>query len=277
MSETSLTIYQAERSSSRWSIMFGEVIQSRELIWRLFVRDFAAKYEQSVLGYVWALGPPIVTVAIFTFLTRNRVLSVGETGLPYPAFVLLGLTIWGLFSSALMGTTSSLTSAANVIKKMNFPREALVFAALGQALVETLIRTILLALLFIWYGIPLRWTMAFVPLIFVPLLLLTIGAGFLLATLNAIIRDVSNALGVGLQFAMFLTPIVYPAPKEWPFVLVNYLNPVSAFVTATQDWVSHGELSMPMALVSSSLFAVLLFFVGWRVFRLAQPIIGERI
>ncbi len=257
--------------------MIGDVISSRELIWRLFVRDFAAKYEQSALGYLWALGPPLVTVAIFTFLTRNRVISVGETALPYPAFVLLGLTVWGLFSGSLMSITSSLTGAANVIKKMNFPREALVFAALGQALVDTLIRTVLLALFFVWYGVPVRWTIALIPLLFAPMLMLTIGAGFLLSTLNAIIRDVSSALGLALQFAMFLTPVVYPAPKEWPFILINYVNPVSAFVVAAHDLASKGALTMPATLISSSLFGLLLFLLGWRVFRLAQPIVGERV
>ena len=257
--------------------MIRDVISSRELIWQLFTRDFAAKYEQSALGYLWALGPPVVTVAIFTFLARNRVISVGETSLPYPVFVLLGLTIWGLFSGALMSITSSLTSASNVIKKMNFPREALVFAALGQALVDTLIRSILLALFLLWYGVPVRWTIALIPLLFVPMLMLAVGAGFLLATLNAIIRDVSSALGLALQFAMFLTPVVYPAPKQWPFILINYLNPVSAFVVAAQDFAARGELTMPSPLLSSSLFGLAMFLLGWRIFRLAQPIVGERI
>ncbi|MEW6209363.1 MAG: ABC transporter permease [Acidobacteriota bacterium] len=272
-----MTVYQAERSSSSWSTMIREVISSRELIWRLFVRDFAAKYGQSALGYLWALGPPLVTVAIFTFLARNRVISVGETSLPYPAFVLLGLTVWGLFSGALMSITSSLTSAASVIKKMNFPRESLVFAALGQSLVDTLIRSVLLALFFAWYGAPVRWTILLVPFIFVPMMMLTLGLGFLLSTLNAIVRDVSSALGLALQFAMFLTPVVYPAPKEWPFILINYLNPVSAFVIAAHDLAGRGYLTMPAALVSSSLFGVVMFLIGWRIFRLAQPIVGERI
>jgi lipopolysaccharide transport system permease protein len=277
MRQDSVTVYQAERQATRWATMIRDVVSSRELIWRLFTRDFAAKYEQSALGYLWALGPPVVTVAIFTFLARNRVISVGETALPYPVFVLLGLTVWGLFSGALMAITSSLTSASNVIKKMNFPREALVFAALGQALVDTLIRSILLALFLVWYGVPVRWTIALIPLLFVPMLMLTLGAGFLLATLNAIIRDVSSALGLALQFAMFLTPVVYPAPKQWPFILINYLNPVSAFVVAAQDLVARGELTMPATLLSSSLFGLAMFLLGWRIFRLAQPIVGERI
>jgi lipopolysaccharide transport system permease protein len=276
--DQAITVYDAEsRSGSVWREMVGSVFDSRELIWRLFIRDLSAKYEQSILGYVWAVAPPLTTVAIFTLLSRNRVLSIGETSLPYPAFVFLGLTVWGLFSTGLGSITGSLTAAASVIKKMNFPREALVLSALGQALFDTAIRTVFLVLFFIWYDVSVSWSVLLLPIVLIPLLLITLGAGFLFATLNALVRDVGNALGIAIQFAMFLTPVVYPAPKTWPLSLMNYLNPVSAFVIAAQDLVVFGSLSNPQALVSSSLFGVALFIIGWRVFRLAQPIIGERI
>lgn len=276
----SVTIYDADAAPSglaSWSEMVRDLVRSRELIWRFVARDFATRYKQSLLGYVWVLGPPIATVVVFTFLTRTRVLQVGDTGIPYPAFLLLGLTVWGLFSTGVSNMATSLTSASSVIQKMNFPRESLVIASFGQALYETAIRGVVLGLIFLYYGVSIRWTALLVPLALVPLLLVTLGAGFLLATLNALVRDVSSALSLTLQFGLFLTPIVYPAPTSWPLVLLNYVNPVSAFVIAAQDLVSHGRLTMPIPFVSSSLVGLLLVLVGWRVFRLAQPIIGERI
>src|SRR5262249_49672449 len=148
--------------------VISELLDSRELIWAFFVRDFAAKYKQSMLGYVWAIGPPLITVAIFTLLSRNRILAVGDTGMPYPAFMLLGLTVWGLFSSALINITTSLASASSIIQKMNFPRETLVYAALAQAFFDTLIRCLLVVPAFIWYGVSVKWTIALIPLVLVP-------------------------------------------------------------------------------------------------------------
>jgi lipopolysaccharide transport system permease protein len=280
MSQTAVTIYEATgrpQGFAAWAILVRDLAQSRELIWRFFVRDLSAKYKQSVFGYVWALGPPLMTVAVFAFLARNKVIAVGDTGMPYPAYVLLGLAVWGLFAGGVTSTTMSLTGAAGVLQKMDFPRESLVFASFGQALVDTSIRFGLVAVVFLFYGVPVRWTTLAIPLVLVPLVLLTLGVGFMLSVLNALTRDVSSAIGLALQFGMFLAPVVYPPRTTWPSLLINYLNPVSPFVVATHDLVSRGELTMPVPLAVASLLGLLLFLLGWRLFRLAQPVIGERI
>lgn len=280
MSSRATTVYEAKASTSLQAIksgMFYDIAKSRELIWAFFVRNFAAKYKQSMLGYVWAIGPPIITIGIFTILARNRVIAVGDTGMPYPAFMMLGLTVWGLFSSALMNITTSLASASSIIQKMNFPRETLIFASFVEALFDTGIRALLLIPTFIWYGVSIKWTIIFVPVILLPLVLLTLGAGFMLAILNAIMRNIASGVTLVIQFFMFLTPVVYPAPKTWPLSLLNYLNPLNAFLVAVQDMLTRGSLSMPLPLVTSSVLSIAVFIIGWRVFMMAQPIIGERI
>src|SRR5438552_13941529 len=110
-----VAVYDSQSTPSgraAWLSMFRDLWGTRELIVRLFLRDFAARYKQSILGYLWALGPPLITVVVFTLLTGARVLNVEDPGMPYPAFVLLGLTVWGLFAGALTSITSSLTGAA---------------------------------------------------------------------------------------------------------------------------------------------------------------------
>ncbi len=273
-----ITVYEAGRHRTvGLASMARDISRMRELIWRLFLRDFVARYRQSVLGYAWVLGPPLVTVVVFTFLTRSRVLTVEATALPYPAFVLLGMTVWGLFASGLTALTASLAGAANVIQRINFPREAVTFAAAGQAVFETLVRAVILVPAFLLLGAHVRWTTVFVPLLFVPLILLTLGAGFLLAVLNVVSRDVNTAVGLVLQLGIFVTPVVYPAPTTWPLAVMNLINPVSPIVASAHDLVSRGSLSMPLPLAVSCGISVLLFGAGWRVIRLAQPIIGERV
>lgn len=84
-----------------WVKMFQELIKSRDLIWRLFVRDFLAKYKQTVLGVLWAIIMPLLMVGTFVFLSRTGVLNIGKTDVPYPIFVLVGLSIWQLFAAGL--------------------------------------------------------------------------------------------------------------------------------------------------------------------------------
>lgn len=257
--------------------MFAGLGTVRTLVWYLFERDFRAQYKQSFLGYSAVLAPPLITAAIFTFVARTRIVPIGATTLPYPMFVLLGLTVWGLFAGVVTAGTSSLSAAANLLHKMNFPREAIVVAAAGRPLTETLIRCVPLALLAAWLHAPVAWTVVLVPLVLAPLVLFALGVAFVASILNGVSRDVAMAVGLALQIGMFLTPVAYPPPTTWPFVLVNHLNPVSGFLIAIQDLVSLGTLTQPRLLLTSSLIGVTAFLAGWRLFRLAQPLITERL
>lgn len=84
-----------------WVKMLQELIKSRDLIWRLFVRDFLAKYKQTVLGVLWAIIMPLLMIGTFVFLNRTGVLNIGKTDVPYPIFALVGLSIWQLFAAGL--------------------------------------------------------------------------------------------------------------------------------------------------------------------------------
>jgi len=275
---------QARRSAMDiWGEIFSEAWRARELTWRLFVRDLSARYRQSVLGYAWAIAPAIATTVLFVYLKSESFLLIRDPeGMPYPLYVLFGMTIWQLFTGGLTQTTQSLANAGNLIGKINFPREALIFSATGGVLFEFLLRVVLVAGVFIWYasrtgGVGLCWTVVFVPLLLIPLLLLTIGLGFVFSLLHAVVRDTATALTMALSLAFFLVPVIYPPPRFWPKVLVNDLNPVSALLTGCYELTVKGALERPLSVVMATVFALLVFFVGWRIFRLAQPLIAERV
>ncbi|MCH9021339.1 MAG: ABC transporter permease [Planctomycetes bacterium] len=264
-----------------WRQMFRELTRSRELIWRLFLRDLSGRYRQSIFGYFWAVLPAIVMVVTFTYLNHRKILPehFSQTDLPYPAYVLLGMTVWQLFSTGLVRTTHSLANARAIILKINFSRESLVIAAFGESVFNFLIRLVLVALVFIWLrdDIKLCWTVVCVPLVLIGLCFLSIGFGFFLSIANAVFRDIGNGLALVLTFAMFLSPVVYPAPTEGPLVLINYLNPVSPYIIAVQDLVSKGHLSQPVPLIGAYIFSVVIFLLGWRLFHLAISRIAERL
>ena len=260
-----------------WAGMVRDLIGGRELIWRLFVRDFSTRYRQSFLGYLWALFPPVVATLAFWALNRSALLPIGQTSMPYVVYVFLGLMVWQLFSGGLLATTQSLIGSGSFVSKINFPRETLVIAAFGQSIVELLLRGVLLAGLLGWFGVRPAWTIALLPLALIPLALMTIGLGFLLSPVNGVARDVANMLTLVTTFGMFLAPVVYPPPTAWPQVLVNYANPVSPFVIAARDLTTVGTLTQPVPFVIASIVGVAVFFAGWRGFRLIMPRVLERV
>ncbi len=260
-----------------WREMVDELVKSRELVYRLFLRDFTARYRQSVLGVVWAVLPVVMTVGVFWYLNRAAILPVQKTALPYPLYVLLGTTVWQVFASGLTAATQSLVSAGNLITKINFPRETLVFAAFGQSLVEFGIRVVLICLGFLIWQVTPHWTIILVPVVLLPLCLLTVGVGFITALANGVMRDVGQIVTALLMFGMFLAPVVYPPATAGPGKLLTWLNPVSPFLIATQDLATRGVLSHPVELAVSSAVGVLAFLLGWRVFHLTEPRIAERV
>jgi lipopolysaccharide transport system permease protein len=158
---------------------------------------------------------------------------------------------------------------------INFSREALVIAAFGDSVFNFLIRLVLIAAVFAWYRIIPMWTTLLVPVILIPLALMTVGLGFILALANGIFRDVANSLTLLLTLAMFLSPVIYkPSTTKG---LLSYLNPVSPFIIATRDLVTSGTLSKPYWLLWASAAGVAVFFVGWRIFHLAMTRIAERV
>lgn len=259
-----------------WPEMVRDLVRSRELIWRFMVRDLSVRYRQSILGYAWAILPPIVMVAVFTFLSRTRILTIGQTSFAYVSYALWSIGIWQLFSGSLQACTNSLTRAGSLVTKINFPKEALIFGAIGQPLFDFLVRLIPVIIVFIWQGVVPAWQAIFLPFVFLPILLLALGFGFVLAIANLLLRDIGNALGIVLTFGMFLAPIVYPPPVDWPFVLINTLNPFSPLLIAAQDLIGTGHLSRPGAFSFAFIFAFFSFAIGWRFFRTAICRIAER-
>ncbi|MBC7529418.1 MAG: ABC transporter permease [Chthonomonadaceae bacterium] len=260
-----------------WREMFTELWETRELTWRLYLRDFSARYRQSLLGYVWAVLPALITVATFTWLNRTNVLPVKGTPLPYPVFVLLGMTVWQLFASGLTNSTQALVGASALITKINFPRETLVIAAFGQAVFDFFIRLFLLAGAFVIYRVTPSPAILLMPLVLLPLCCLTLGLGLLSALLNGVLRDVGQIITFLLTFWMFLTPVVYPASTEGSKALLNVLNPVSPFVIAVQDLTIVGHLTQPGNFAIGCVVSVVVLLLGWRLFHLTEPRIVERI
>jgi lipopolysaccharide transport system permease protein len=257
--------------------MFVNVCRSRELMWRLFLRDFSARYRQSLLGISWAIINPLITVGIFVFLNRSGILNIGETPVPYPVFALIGVSIYGVFSTGLSACSSSIIGAGSMVVKINFPKVSLVIAAMGQAVVEFLVRLIMIILLLMLYGFSPRLSSLFLPFALLPLILLTLGMGLLLSLLAGVLRDIIYLVSFFTTLFLFLVPALYPTPQTGILVVLNKWNPLSHLLIGCRDILITGVLSNPSEFLWASLFSILIFLVSWRIFFLSEPRIAERV
>lgn len=258
-----------------WRMMACRLWRSRELTWRLILRDFSVRYRQSVLGPSWAVISVLVPAGIFFWLNHSQVLPMAPTPLPYPLFLLVNLTVWQLFASGIASATQSLVTASSLITKLNFPLEALVLASAAQSLVDLSIRIVFLAVAFFVLGYAPHPAIALVVPLLLPLFLLTLGLGLLSSLLNALMRDPGQMLGLMLTFLMFLSPVLYPidGTHKW----ATRLNPITPFLQMAQDLSTTGHLSSPGHYLLASVLSVVLFLVAWRVFVATSVRIAERI
>jgi len=132
--------------------MVRDLITSRELTWRLFVRNISTQYRQTALGYFWAVFPPLVHSLVFILLNSSNMLTMQETGVPYPVYVIMGTVFFGLFADALKAPLQMVNGAKGILIKINFPREALLLTAIGQVIFSFSIKMVLLfaTLLIFW-------------------------------------------------------------------------------------------------------------------------------
>ncbi|EHC14941.1 ABC-2 type transporter [Fischerella thermalis JSC-11] len=257
--------------------MVYDLLASRELAWRLLVRDISAKYRQSFLGIFWAIIPPVIMAAGFTFAKGSGVVNLGNTELPYPAYVMFSMTLWQTFVEALNGPVQAVTSAKPMLARINFPREALIIAKLGEVFFNFGIKLILIFGLFLWFKIPITWSVILAPVALIHLVLLGTFIGLLLAPMGALYQDFSMGLTLISGLWLFLTPVVYPVPNSGVFGSIVKLNPVTPLLVTTRELATTGVISNPQGFWIASLIAILGLLLAWIIYRLAMPFVVERI
>ncbi|HEV8438085.1 MAG TPA: ABC transporter permease [Methylomirabilota bacterium] len=240
-----------------------ELWHYRDLLYFLTWRDISVRYKQTLLGCLWAILQPFLTMVVFTVFL-GRLAGVPSDGVPYPVFSYLGLLPWMYFSGAVTRGGSSLVSNAHLLTRVYFPRVLLPLSATLSALVDFAIAFVVLGGLMAWYGLAPAPTV----LLLVPLLLVTAcaatGVGMGLAGLNARYRDVQYAIPFVMQLWMFATPVVYPAslvPDAWRPLLA--LNPMAGLVEAYRAATLGRPLDWPTLGISCATTALLVALGVW--------------
>ncbi|SDT86182.1 lipopolysaccharide transport system permease protein [Verrucomicrobium sp. GAS474] len=222
----------------RW-LDWREFVEYRDLLWTLVRRDFVARYKQTILGPVWFLFQPLVTILVFG-VVFGSVVKIPTDGVPPPLFYMAGLLGWNFFLSIFQTTSVTLTSNAQLFGKVYFPRLIVPLAAVFGNLLNYFLQLLLFGALFLYYKVRLGAGMSIgMPLLGLPLLLASIaavmmiglGMGLLVCGMTVRFRDLHHLIPLFSQLLFYVTPIVYPltqAPEKWRWLFA--LNPMSGVV-----------------------------------------------
>lgn len=257
--------------------MARDLAASRELAWRLFVRDVKAQYRNSILGYFWVFIPPLVASLPFIYLNSTGVVSIGETPIPYGAYAMIGTIIWQTFVDALNSPLAAVGQARSMLTRINFPREAILLTGLLQVGFSFLVRLVLLVGVLAWFRILPPQSAVLFPLGIAALMLLGFTVGLALVPIGLLFGDVGRALPVLTTFVMLLTPVLYPVPTSGFAGVVAALNPLTPLVVTTRDWLTIGHTTDGGGFLVVSAFAIVLLLLGWVSYRVAMPHIIARL
>ncbi|MEO6974564.1 MAG: ABC transporter permease [Gallionella sp.] len=233
----------------------------RELFFFLAWRDILVRYKQTVIGIVWALGRPLLTMLVFT-LVFSKLAKLPSGGVPYPILVFAALLPWQFFSSAFSGAGESLISNAGMISKVYFPRLVVPASAVIVAFVDFLISVIILVGLMIWYGFAPNLRMLTLPLFIFIAFAAAMGAGLWIAALNVKYRDFRIIVPFVVQFGLYISPVGFSSnivPEKWR--LLYSVNPMVGVIDGFRWAILGGntQLYWPGFLLSLALVLMILF------------------
>ena len=203
-------------------------------------RDVVGRYRGSVLGIAWSFLVPMLMLGIyifvFSFVFQAR--WGGESGnkLEFGIFLYAGLIVHSLFAECLSKAPLLIIGNPNFVKRVVFPLEILPLVSVCSALIHSAFNiTVLLIAQLLIHG-SLQWTTLLLPVVFLPLIIFTLGASWFLASLGTYVRDVAQFVGLVMTVLLFISPIFYPAsviPEEFrPFL---FLNPLTFIIEQTRD------------------------------------------
>lgn len=280
MTQLPVTVYSPESSLASpvkmLRDMFHDLSSGRELALRLAVRDIKAQYRQAFLGILWAFILPLANTVTWIFLSKSGIVKVSDTGLPYPVYVFTGTMLWAIFMDALNAPMQQVNNARSMLSKLNFPREALIVSGIYQTLFNATIKVVLILAALLLMGIQPGWSLLLLPLGVLSLVLVGTTLGMLITPVGLLYGDIGRAMPLLMQFFMYVTPVVFPMPKDgWAATLFN-LNPLTPLILTSRDWLTGQDPAMWSQFLAVNAIAAILLLVVWAVYRLAMPILIER-
>lgn len=276
-----IKIYEpSNRNKAFFSIirdMFADLFASKNLAYRLFIRDRKAEYRQSIFGILWAFFTPLATTVTWIFLSSSGAIKIEGTHIPYPAFVFLGTMLWSIFVESLTTPLIQTQSTKDILSKVNFPKESILLSGFLKILFNTAIKIILIIIILLFYGITINSEIIFFPFVLFLMIFFGYSIGLIITPIGMLYKDIGRAIPLLASFAMYFSPVVYKGGTAGTIAKIIGLNPVTPLINSSRNLLTGGAWDNPIYLFIILGVSILLFFIGWLFYRIAVPIIIERL
>ncbi|MES2823715.1 MAG: ABC transporter permease [Pseudomonadota bacterium] len=243
--------------------------KNKNLIYELTKREVIGRYRGSLLGLAWSFFNPIIMLAVYTFVFSVVFQAKWQAGaisnkVNFAVIIFAGMIIHSLFAECINRSPALIISNANFVKKVIFPLEILIWVTLGAALFHFLISlVILIAVQLIFIG-PISSVAIFLPLVLMPLIIITIGISWFLASLGVYLRDIGQITTVVVTILMFLSPIFFPVsaiPEQYRYLLM--LNPLTLFIEETRNILLFQVMPDWYALAKAYVVGIIVMSLGY--------------
>jgi lipopolysaccharide transport system permease protein len=258
---------------------WGDLWLFRELFFFLAWRDILVRYKQTVIGVLWAILRPFLTMVVFTVVFGKLAKMPSEGNAPYALMVFAAMLPWQLFANSFTEAGNSLITNASLISKVYFPRLVIPGSAVVVSFVDFLIGAVLLIGIMLWYGFLPDWRLLTIPLFVLMAFAVSLAGGIWIAALNVKYRDFRYVVPFVVQLGLYVSPVGFSSsivPDQWR--LLYSLNPMVGVIDGFRWSLLGGEAQLywPGFLLSLTLVCLLLYS-GIRYFRATERTFADTI
>jgi lipopolysaccharide transport system permease protein len=245
------------------------VWKNKSLIVQMTRREVIGRYKGSVIGVAWSFFNPIFMLAVYT-IVFSRIFKTkwggggDESQTQFAVVLFVGMIILNLFSEVINRAPNLIVANVNYVKKVVFPLEILPIVSLGAALFHSAISVIVLLAAFLSFNGYLHWTVVFIPIVMLPLVLVIIGISWMLASLGVYLRDIGQTIAIVTTVLMFLSPVFYPvAAVPGKLKTLIMLNPLTFIIEQARQVAIWGHSPDWMGLFIYLIAAIAVAWLGF--------------
>jgi lipopolysaccharide transport system permease protein len=261
-----------------WGVIFRNILNSRDLIWYLYLRDLFANYRRSFIGSVWLILSPLMGVISWVFLNQTGFIDPGELEVPYVVYVLVGTSIWRLFMNIYTDASATLLDSKKIISQISYPHEVIFVQKILITVTNYLVTFVINLIVILVFGVSLSWNVLFFPLVLIPLLLFGSGLGLIVALIGVVVDDLKKIINLMMGLLLWITPVVYSTKLDSPLVqAIIPWNPLTYFISSARDIVITGNLYEPRIFYIFSGLSFVFFLIALRLFWVSENRLVERL
>ena len=272
----SLIIEPGRTEKNYWTDLY----RYRELFYILSWRDLKVRYKQTVVGVLWAVLRPFLTMVVFTVVFGKLAKMEPEGDVPYAIMVFAAMLPWQFFSNALSEASNSLIGNANLLSKVYFPRLIVPASSVITSFVDFMISFVLLIVLMFYYQYVPSWHIIFLPIYIFLSFLAAFGLGLYLTALNVKYRDFRYIIPFIVQFGLYISPVGFSSniiPEQWR--PLYYLNPMVTIIDGFRWCIIKDSPTDPLSIYAftSVAMSVAIMYFAIRKFRKMEKTFADLI